>query len=68
MIFNIVEKVFFFHLRVTKMEIKCITIEGSYKKLQPFFKDFRRTTLDFQGLPTRNIITDSTKTHIPSLF
>ena len=26
------------------------------KKLQPFFKDFSRTTLDFQGPPTRNII------------
>ena len=22
--------------------------QGSYKKLQPFFKDFSRTTLDFQ--------------------
>ena len=31
-------------------------IQGSYKKLQPFFKDFSRTTLDFQGPPTRNII------------
>ena len=30
--------------------------QGSYKKLQPFFKDFSRTTLDFQGPPTRNII------------
>ena len=30
--------------------------QGSYKKLQPFFKDFSRTTLDFQGQPTRNII------------
>ena len=29
---------------------------NSYKKLQPFFKDFSRTTLDFQGPPTRNII------------
>ena len=34
----------------------CFHIEGSYKKLQPFFKDFSRTTLDFQGQPTRNII------------
>ena len=32
--------------------------QGSYKKLQPFFKDFSRTTLDFQGQPTRNIISD----------
>ena len=30
--------------------------QGSYKKLQPFFKDFSRTTLDFPGPPTRNII------------
>ena len=30
--------------------------EGSYKKLQSFFKDFSRTTLDFQGPPARNII------------
>ena len=29
---------------------------GSYKKLQPFFKEFSRTTLDFQGPATRNII------------
>ena len=29
---------------------------GSYKKLQPFFKDFSRTTLDFHGPPSRNII------------
>ena len=28
----------------------------SYKKLQPFFKDFSRTTLDFHGQPSRNII------------
>ena len=31
-------------------------IQVSYKKLQPFFKDFSRATLDFQGPPTRNII------------
>ena len=30
--------------------------QGSYKKLQLFFKDFSRATLDFQGTPTRNII------------
>ena len=30
-------------------------LQGSYKKIQPFFKDFSRTTLDFQGPPTRNI-------------
>ena len=30
--------------------------QGSYKKLQSFFKDFSRTTLDFQGPPARNII------------
>ena len=29
---------------------------GFIKELQPFFKDFSRTTLDFQGPPTRNII------------
>ena len=27
----------------------------AYKKIQPFLKDFSRTTLDFQGLPTRSI-------------
>ena len=31
-------------------------IQRSYKKLQLFFKDFSRTTLDFQGPPTRNTI------------
>ena len=36
--------------------MKTLQIQGSYKKLQPFFKDFSRTTLDFQGQPTRNII------------
>ena len=30
--------------------------QGSYKKLQPLFKGFSRTTLDFQGPSTRNII------------
>ena len=30
--------------------------QGSHKKLQPFFKDFSRTTLEFQGPATRNII------------
>ena len=30
--------------------------QGSYKKLQPFFKHFSRTTLNFQGPPSRNII------------
>ena len=30
--------------------------QGSYKKLQPFFKDFSRTPLDFQGPPTTNTI------------
>ena len=29
--------------------------QGLYKKLQPLFKAFSRTTLDFQGPPTRNI-------------
>ena len=29
---------------------------GFIKKLQPFFKDFSRTTLDFQGPPTRDMI------------
>ena len=33
-----------------------LQIQGSYKQLQPFFKDFSRTTLDFQGPPTRNTI------------
>ena len=31
-------------------------VQGSYKKLQPFFKDFSRTKLDFQGPPARNLI------------
>ena len=30
--------------------------QGSYKKLQPFFQDFSRTKLNFQGPPTRNVI------------
>ena len=30
--------------------------QGSYKELQPFFKDFSRTPLDFQGPPTTNTI------------
>ena len=33
-----------------------LQIQGSYKQLPPFFKDFSRTTLDFQGPPTRNTI------------
>ena len=33
-----------------------VNYKGSCKKLKPFFKDFSRTTLDFQGPPTRNII------------
>ena len=33
-----------------------VGMQHSYKKLQPFFKDFSRTTLDFQGQLTRNII------------
>ena len=33
-----------------------VTWQGSYKKLQPFFKDFSRTTFDFQRPPTRNLI------------
>ena len=31
-------------------------LQGSYKKLQPLFKDFSRTKLNFQGPPTRNVI------------
>ena len=31
-------------------------IQGSYKKLQPFFKDF---SITFQGQPTRNIISQT---------
>ena len=30
-----------------------ILIQGSYKKFQPFFKDFPRSTFDFQGPPMR---------------
>ena len=33
-----------------------VGMQHSYKKLQPFFKDFSRTTLDFQGQLIRNII------------
>ena len=32
------------------------SVQGSYNKLQPFFKAFSRTTSDFQGPPTRNTI------------
>ena len=42
--------------------------QGSYKKLQPFFKDFSRTTLSFQGPLTRNIISHCRKMHIPSPY
>ena len=31
-------------------------MQGSYKKLQPFFKDFSGITLDFQGPPTKTTI------------
>ena len=30
--------------------------QGSYKKSQPFFQDFSRTKYNFQGPPTRNVI------------
>ena len=30
-------------------------LQRSYKKLQPFVKDFSRTSFDFQGQPTRNV-------------
>ena len=30
--------------------------QGSYKKSQPFFQDFSRTEVNFQGPPTRNAI------------
>ena len=43
--------------------------QGSYKKLHPIFKDFSRTTLDFQATPTRNVISQILeKKHIPSTF
>ena len=44
--------VFIYQFRCEVYELS----QGSYKKLQPFFKDFSRTPLDFQGAPTRNII------------
>ena len=34
-------------------------MQRSYKKLQPLFKNFSRTTLDFQGQLTRNIISQT---------
>ena len=34
-------------------------MQRSYKKLQPLFKNFSRTTLDFQGHLTRNIISQT---------
>ena len=41
--------------------------QGSYKKSQPFFQDFSRTKLNFQGLPTMNVISQIVyKMHIPS--
>ena len=30
--------------------------QGSYKNFPPVFKDFSRTTFDFQGLPNRKLI------------
>ena len=43
--------VFIYQFRCEVYELS----QGSYKKLQPFFRDFSRTTLDFQGLSTGNI-------------
>ena len=39
--------------------LRLCPMNGSDKKLQLFFKDFSRATLDFQGPPTRNIISQN---------
>ena len=47
----------FYYFKLYWARSKQIEIyQGSYKKLRPFFKDFSRITLDFQGPPTRNTI------------
>ena len=38
------------------MFVIIVYLQGSYKKMQPFFKDISSTTLDFQRPPTGNII------------
>ena len=43
-----------FTVSVTFHSINCN--QGSYKKSKPFFPDFSRTKLNFQALPTRNVI------------
>ena len=43
-----------FTVSVTFHSINCN--QGSYKKSKPFFQDFSRTKLNFQALPTRNVI------------
>ena len=35
---------------------KYAPFQGSYKKSQPFFQEFSRTKLNFQGPPTRDVI------------
>ena len=43
-------------LKDIRKNVDAMFNQGSYKKLRPLFKYFSRTTLDFQGPPTRNII------------
>ena len=43
-------KLWFYHAVAMKELSK--KYQGSYKKLWPFFKDFTRVALDFQGPPT----------------
>ena len=39
----------------SRNEAQTIQNQNSCKKIAVIFKDFSRTTLDFQGLPTRNV-------------
>ena len=53
---TILHKWLLFHLRNKRDHNITYIKQGSYKKLQPFFKNFSRTTFGFQGPPTRNVI------------
>ena len=41
---------------ITDKGNKFIGTQGSYKELQPLFKDLSSTSFDFQGPPNRNVI------------
>ena len=47
------------HPPLNKLTQPPMGMQHSYKKLQPFFKNFSRTTLDFEVQLTRNIISQT---------